>query len=108
MITKTSKLRNRLERNTNFFRKKITEAGFNIKSGIHPIIPIMIGDAQQAKIIADDMLNEGIYVIDFSYPVVPKNESRIRVQISAGHTKVHLNQAIDSFAKIGKKHNIIK
>ena len=68
----------------------------------------MIGDAQQAKIIADDMLNEGIYVIDFSYPVVPKNESRIRVQISAGHTKEHLNQAIDSFAKIGKKHNVIK
>ncbi len=107
ILIETSELRNKLEKNTNYFRKKITEVGFKIKSGVHPIIPIMIGDAQQAKNMADDMLNEGIYVIGFSYPVVPQNESRIRVQISAGHTEEHLNQAIDSFTKIGKKYNVI-
>ena len=108
ILTETNKLRNRLEKNTKYFRKKITKAGFNIKPGVHPIIPIMIGDAKQAKNIADDMLKEGIYVIGFSYPVVPKNESRIRVQISAGHSQEHLKKAIHSFTKIGKKYNVIK
>ena len=85
----------------------MTNVGFNIKSGVHPIVPIMLGDAKLACEIARDMLNEGIYVIGFSFPVVPKGEARIRVQVSASHTMNHLNKAIDAFIKIGKKHNVL-
>ena len=85
----------------------MTSAGFNIKPGVHPIVPIMLGDAKLAHKIAGDMLNEGIYVIGFSFPVVPKGEARIRVQVSASHTMNHLNKAIDAFIKIGKKHNVL-
>ena len=85
----------------------MTLAGFEIKSGLHPIVPIMLGDAQLAQDMSADMLVEGIYVIGFSYPVVPKGAARIRVQISAGHNQEHLDQAIQSFVKIGKKYKVI-
>ena len=107
MVSSTTELRDRLENNTNYFRREIKNAGFNIKKGIHPIVPIMLKDAQLAQNIASDMLKEGIYVIGFSYPVVPINEARIRVQISAAHTNEHLNLAIEAFIKIGKKYNVI-
>ena len=87
----------------------MVEAGFNIRPGIHPVAPVMLGDAKLASAIAKDLIeNEGIYVIAFSFPVVPKNEARIRVQISASHTKEHLDQAISAFIKVGKKHGVIK
>lgn len=107
ILSDSSELRKKLEKNTIYFREKMIDAGFTIKMGIHPIVPIMFGDAKLAKNIADDMLNEGIYVIGFSYPVVPKGEARIRVQISAGHSLAQLNKAIDSFIKVGIKHQVI-
>ena len=108
MLSETTELRDKLEENTKYFRDQMTERGFDIKPGIHPIIPIMLGDAKLAHDMARDMLAEGIYVIGFSYPVVPKGEARIRVQISAAHTKEHLDKAIDAFSKVGKKHGVIK
>jgi len=107
MLSNTTELRDRLEENTIYFRNKMATAGFEIKPGIHPIVPIMLGNAKLAQNIAEDMLNEGIYVIGFSYPVVPKGEARIRVQISADHNLEHLDQAIQAFVKIGKKHKVI-
>jgi glycine C-acetyltransferase len=108
ILSETTELRDKLEENTKYFRKEMTDRGFAIKPGIHPIIPIMLGDAKLAHDMAKDMLAEGIYVIGFSYPVVPKGEARIRVQISAAHTKAHLDKAINAFAKVGKKHGVIK
>ena len=108
MLSATTELRDRLEENTNYFRQKMAEAEFDIKPGVHPIVPIMLGDAKLAQKIASDMLDEGIYVIGFSFPVVPKGEARIRVQISAAHSKAHLDKAIAAFEKIGKKHQVIK
>ena len=99
----------KLADNTSYFRSKMVEAGFNIRPGIHPVAPVMLGDAKLASAIAKDLIeNEGIYVIAFSFPVVPKNEARIRVQISASHTKEHLDKAISAFIKVGKKHGVIK
>jgi glycine C-acetyltransferase len=90
----------------------MTEAGFDIIPGDHPIVPIMFGkfenDAKLAQDFAADMLDEGIYVIGFSFPVVPRGQARIRVQLSAGHDKEHVDKAIAAFVKIGKKHNVIK
>ncbi len=108
MLSETTELRDKLEENTKYFREQMTKRGFDIKPGIHPIIPIMLGDAKLAHDMAKDMLAEGIYVIGFSYPVVPKGEARIRVQISAAHTREHLDKAIGAFAKVGKKHGVIK
>ena len=108
MLSATTELQDRLEENTNYFRQKMAEAEFDIKPGVHPIVPIMLGDAKLAQEIASDMLDEGIYVIGFSFPVVPKGEARIRVQISAAHSKAHLDKAIAAFVKIGKKHQVIK
>jgi len=107
MLSETTKLRDRLEDNTIYFREKMTEAGFDISPGIHPIVPIMLGDAQLAQDIAADLLEKGIYVIGFSYPVVPKGEARIRVQISAAHSKGQLDKAIEAFEEIGKKYGVI-
>jgi len=107
ILSDSSQLRKKLEKNTIYFREKMMEAGFTIKTGIHPIVPVMIGDAQLAKNIADDMLDEGIYVIGFSYPVVPKEEARIRVQISAGHSLEQLDKALHSFITVGIKHKVI-
>ena len=107
MLSTTTELRDKLADNTEYFRSKMTNVGFNIKPGIHPIVPIMLGDARLAQEIAGDMLNEGIYVVGFSFPVVPKGEARIRVQLSAAQTKANLDKAINAFIKIGRKHNII-
>ena len=107
MISNSTKLRDDLEKNTMYFRSQMENANFNIKQGVHPIVPIMLGDAIIAKNMASELLNEGIYVIGFSFPVVPKNEARIRVQISAGHTKKQLDKSIKAFIKIGRKYKII-
>ena len=107
MISNSTKLRDVLEKNTMYFRTKMENANFNIKKGVHPIVPIMLGDAILAKNMASELLNEGIYVIGFSFPVVPKNEARIRVQISAGHTKKQLDKSIEAFIKVGRKYKII-
>jgi glycine C-acetyltransferase len=107
LLEETTDLRDKLENNTMFFRKAMTEAGFDIKQGIHPIVPIMLGDAKLAHDVAHDLLEDGIYVIGFSYPVVPKGQARIRVQISAAHEKEHLDRAIDGFKRVGKKHGIL-
>ena len=107
MLSSTTELRDKLEENTNYFREKMTATGFKIKEGVHPIVPIMLGDAKLAQDLAGDMLAKGIYVIGFSFPVVPKGEARIRVQISAAHSREHLDQAIAAFVKIGKKYKVI-
>ncbi len=100
-------LRKRLMQNTKRFRTEMSELGFNIKKGVHPIVPVMLGDEKTAVGMADALLKEGIYVIGFAYPVVPKGKARIRVQISAGHTDEHLAKAIAAFEKIGKGFGII-
>ncbi|KPJ54130.1 2-amino-3-ketobutyrate CoA ligase [candidate division TA06 bacterium DG_24] len=107
LLKKTTELRDRLEENTLYFRKEMTARGFDIMEGVHPIVPIMLGEAKLAADMAQDLLVEGIYVIGFSYPVVPKGEARIRVQLSAAHTREHLDKAIEAFAKIGKKYGVI-
>jgi glycine C-acetyltransferase len=106
MLTSTTKLRDKLEENTKYFREKMTSTGFEIKPGVHPIVPIMLGDAKLAQDIAGDMLDEGIYVIGFSFPVVPKGEARIRVQISAAHSIDQLDKAIAAFVKVGSKYQV--
>jgi glycine C-acetyltransferase len=108
MISDTTTLRDKLEENTTYFRAKMTEAGFDIKPGSHPITPIMLYDAVLAQQMASKLLEEGIYVIGFFYPVVPKGQARIRVQISAGHEKEHLDKAIAAFTKVGKELGVIK
>ena len=107
IVEKNNTLKNTLEENTLYFRKKMTKNGFDILEGIHPIVPIMLYDAKKAKAMASKLLNEGIYVIGFHYPVVPKNKARIRVQISSSMKKQHLDKAIEAFKKIGGKMGII-
>jgi glycine C-acetyltransferase len=107
MLSETTALRDRLEANTRWFRRAMTEAGFAIRLGVHPIVPIMLGDAQLAHRVAADLLGEGIYVVGFSYPVVPRGEARIRVQISAAHEPAHLEQALAAFVKVGRAHGVI-
>jgi glycine C-acetyltransferase len=97
----------RLELNTRFFREKIAKAGFTIKPGTHPIIPIMLGDAKLAQEMAAKLLEEGVYVVGFFYPVVPKGEARIRVQISAVHTEDDLSFALEKFTKVGRELNML-
>ena len=108
MLSETTKLRDRLAKNTKYFRSKMTKAGFDIKPGEHPIVPIMLQDAVLAQTFAANLLNEGVYVIGFFFPVVPKGQARIRVQLSAAHKKKHLDKAIDAFTKIGKELGVIK
>jgi glycine C-acetyltransferase len=108
MLSETTTLRDKLERYTTYFRSEMTDRGFEIKPGIHPICPIMLYDAKLAQEFARDLYYEGIYVIGFFYPVVPQGQARIRVQISAAHEEKHINKAIEAFTKIGKKHSIIK
>ena len=107
MLSATTELRDKLEENTAYFREKMKEAGFDLKPGIHPIVPIMLYDAVLAQKMAAEMLIEGIYVIGFYFPVVSKGEARIRVQISAAMEKEHLDTAIEAFIKVGKKLNVI-
>lgn len=108
MLTQTTELRDKLEYNTKYFRKKMTEAGFDIKPGEHPIVPIMLYDAVLAQTMAAKLLEEGIYVIGFFFPVVAKGQARIRVQLSAAHEQHHLDKAIAAFAKIGKDLGVLK
>ncbi|MEZ0450869.1 glycine C-acetyltransferase [Sphingobacterium thalpophilum] len=108
MLSETTALRDKLESNTKYFREKMTAAGFDIKPGFHPIVPVMLYDAKLAQEFAAKMLDEGIYVIGFYYPVVPQGKARIRVQISAGHELEHLDKAIAAFTKVGKELGVIK
>lgn len=107
LISESTYLRDKLEANTKYFREKMTQAGFDIKPGIHPIVPIMLYNAKLAQDFARDLFREGIYVIGFYYPVVPRGEARIRVQISAAHEKEHLDRAISAFQKVGSQYNIL-
>ena len=107
IISTNTELRDKVEENTSYFRLKMSAAGFIIKEGVHPIVPIMLGNAKLSQKIAQDMLAEGIYVIGFFFPVVPKEEARIRVQISAGHSRKQLDYAIKAFIKVGKKYNVV-
>ena len=107
ILSSSTKLRDKLEENTAYFRDKMTSAGFDIKQGEHPIVPIMLYDAVLAQKMAADLLEEGIYVIGFFFPVVPKNEARIRVQISAGMNLSHLDRAVQAFVKVGKALGVI-
>jgi glycine C-acetyltransferase len=108
MLSETTELRDKLEANTKYFRTKMTEAGFDIKPGEHPIVPIMLYDAVVAQNFAAKLLDEGIYVIGFFFPVVPKGQARIRVQLSAAHDRGHLDKAIAAFTRIGKELNVLK
>jgi glycine C-acetyltransferase len=108
MLTEKTELRDKLENNTKYFRKKMTEAGFDIKPGDHPIVPIMLYDAVLAQTMAAKLLEEGIYVIGFFFPVVAKGQARIRVQLSAAHEQHHLDKAIAAFTKIGKELGVLK
>lgn len=111
LLSKTTELRDKLEWNTKYFRENMTAAGFDITPGDHPIVPIMLGkfenDAKLSQDMARDLLDEGIYVIGFYYPVVPRGQARIRVQLSAAHDKEHIDQAVEAFTKVGKKYNVI-
>jgi len=107
MLSEATDLRDKLEENTTYFRTKMTEAGFDIKPGVHPIVPIMLYDAQLSQDFAEKLLEEGIYVIGFYFPVVPKGQARIRVQVSAGHEKRHLDKAIQAFEKVGRSLGVI-
>jgi glycine C-acetyltransferase len=108
MLTETTELRDKLESNTKYFRKKMTDAGFDIKPGDHPIVPIMLYDAGLAQTMAAKLLDEGVYVIGFFFPVVAKGQARIRVQLSAAHEQHHLDKAIAAFTKIGRELGVLK
>lgn len=108
MLTETTELRDKLEINTKYFREKMTAAGFDIKAGEHPIVPIMLYEATLAQQFAEKLLTKGIYVIGFYYPVVAQGKARIRVQISAGHEMAHLDKAIAAFTEVGKELGVLK
>lgn len=108
MLSETNELRDKLWENTKYFRKEITKVGFDIKPGEHPIVPIMLYDAKLAQEFASKLMDEGIYVVGFFYPVVAKGNARIRVQISAGHEKEHLDKAIAAFKKVGLELGVLK
>lgn len=106
LLTASTALRDKLEENTKFFREEMTRAGFDIIPGVHPIVPVMLYDAPLSQKFANRLLEEGIYVIGF-YPVVPKGQARIRVQISAGHERKHIEKAVAAFTKVGKELGVI-
>jgi glycine C-acetyltransferase len=108
IISETTHLRDKVMNNALYFRQKMTEAGFDIKPGIHPIVPVMLYDARLSQQFADQLLKEGIYVIGFFYPVVPQGQARIRVQLSAAHEQEHLDRAIAAFTRVGKALGVIK
>ncbi|HEX9744982.1 MAG TPA: glycine C-acetyltransferase [bacterium] len=108
LLSETTERRDKLEWNTNYFREEMGKLGFDILQGTHPICPVMLYDAALASKFADEMLKEGIYVIGFSYPVVPKEKARIRVQISAGHEKEHLDKAVNAFKTVGERLGVLK
>jgi glycine C-acetyltransferase len=108
LLSETTELRDKLDYNTKYFRAKMTEAGFDIKPGDHPIVPIMLYDAVVAQNFAAKLLDEGIYVIGFFFPVVAKGQARIRVQLSAAHEQSHLDKAVAAFTKIGRELGVLK
>jgi glycine C-acetyltransferase len=108
MLAKADELRERLAANTAYFRAEMGKLGFDIKPGVHPICPVMLYDAPLAQRFAERLLEEGIYVIGFFFPVVPKGQARIRTQMSAAHTREHLDRAIAAFAKVGRELGVIK
>lgn len=108
LLTHSTQLRDKLERNTSYFRSEMTKAGFDIIQGTHPIVPVMLYDAALSQKFADALLKEGVYVIGFFYPVVPKGKARIRVQVSAGHEMEDLQHAVEAFTKVGKSLGVIK
>lgn len=108
LLSSTTELRDKLEANIQYFKKGIREAGFDIKDGASAIVPVMLYDAKLSQIMADKLLQEGIYVIGFFYPVVPKDQARIRVQISAAHETEHLDKALAAFTKVGKELGVVK
>ncbi|MCC5915426.1 MAG: glycine C-acetyltransferase [Balneolaceae bacterium] len=108
LLSETTELRDKLENNTTYFRKAMTDAGFEIKPGSHAIVPVMLYDAKVSQDFAEKLLEKGIYVIGFYYPVVPKGEARIRVQLSAVHEKEHLDKAINAFTEVGKELGVLK
>lgn len=107
LLSSTTELRDRLERNTQYFRSQMVALGFDVKPGYHPIVPIMLYDAKLSQDFARSMLEEGIYVVGFFYPVVPKGQARIRVQLSAAHTQEHLDRALEAFATVGRRYGVI-
>ncbi|MDZ7338503.1 MAG: glycine C-acetyltransferase [candidate division KSB1 bacterium] len=107
LLSQTTERRDKLERNTLYFRTRMKEVGFDIRDGVHPIVPIMLYNAKLAQDMARDLYDEGIYVVGFSFPVVPQGQARIRVQISADHEREHLDRAIEAFVKVGKKYDIL-
>ncbi len=108
LLSSTTELRDRLEENTAYFRAQMVSKGFTIPESVHPIVPIMLGDAQLSQVMAQRLLDKGIYVIGFFFPVVPKGKARIRVQISAAHSREHLDRAIEAFTEVGKELNVIQ
>ena len=108
LLSTTTELRDKLEKNTKYFRKRMAEVGFDIKPGEHPIVPIMLYDAPLSQQFAEKLLDRGIYVIGFYFPVVPKGQARIRVQISAVHEQEHLDKAIEAFTEVGKELGVLK
>jgi glycine C-acetyltransferase len=107
LLSESTERRDRLAANTRWFRRAMTEAGFGLRPGDHPIVPIMLGDARLAHRMAADLFDEGIYVVGFSHPVVPKDQARIRVQISAAHEPAHLERAVSAFVKVGRVHGMV-
>jgi glycine C-acetyltransferase len=107
LLSSTTELRDKLENNTKYFREKMGRLGFDIKEGVHPITPVMLYDAKLSQDFANALLEEGIYVIGFYYPVVPKGQARIRVQVSAAHETEHLDKAIEAFEKVGKELGVL-
>ena len=107
MLSSTTELRDKLERNTRYFRERMSTTGFDIKPGQHPIVPVMLYDAPLAQEFAARLLDEGIYVIGFFYPVVPEGEARIRVQVSAAHETEHLDRAVEAFTRVGKDLGVL-
>ncbi len=108
LLERSTELRDRLMENTRYFREGMTKTGFAIRPGFHPIVPIMLGEAKLAQEMARDLLDEGIYVVGFFYPVVAKGQARIRVQLSAGHERAHLDAAIAAFAKVGRRLGVVR
>ena len=108
LLERDNGLQQKLHSNAAYFRAKMTERGFDLKPGEHPIIPVMLGDARLASEMADRLLQRGVYVVGFSFPVVPKGQARIRTQMSAGLTREQLDKAIDAFTDVGRELNVIK
>jgi glycine C-acetyltransferase len=107
LLRESNDLRGQVWANAARFRAGMTAAGFDLRPGEHPIVPVMVGDARRAAAVAQDMLTEGVYVIAFSYPVVPEGAARIRVQLSAAHLPNDIDAAIDAFVRVGRRHGLI-